>query len=339
MTRAESSVPFGPKALNSRFSGADIQGEGRRFDGNPGRAESRLYRTMSVFSEISPGLIEKSDLVGSVMEQFLQNLPERLQREYRSSIRDGEAKTSLNRSGVRWILQNYFMFAGFLQGLIRLNRRPLFAFGGELLTWNDMRQADFASDISQAVQGELYRPESISRRGTMYLEITGVVPEPIRDIADNALADEIVPFAESYFFFLPTARDIRRVDILSEAENRCHEILNDFLREGISVVLTHFRFQDMRVYFEMSGEFRSLEFMNIIDSQIRGRMGPDDIIVHLSPLSSLIFSPNVSLEEARARFESLFFQIKSLIIDYDLEFAMADSLPIRLGDLWRELKM
>ena len=67
------------------------------------------------------------------------------------------------------------------------------------------------------------------------------------------------------------------------------------------------------------------------------RHGLDDEVVCLPEPLHHVHGLAVGRHDLERRFESIYFQTGSLILDYDLNVVTADKLPVRMDELWREL--
>ncbi|MCB1318796.1 MAG: hypothetical protein KDK34_01005, partial [Leptospiraceae bacterium] len=171
------------------------------------------------------------------------------------------------------------------------------------------------------------------------LEVEVILPERIRSVGVNLLDYEILPIASNYFFYYPALQNTRLVNHVTVLQRFATEIISSHVLREQSVTLTHFRFQDLSVYFERSGEHGTRDFMNGIIRTIRNNLKSTDTVYQMSPTSYVVFSPGAQKHHIQRRFKSIYFQIKSLVLEYKQFIVTIDSLPVNIEALWRELNL
>ena len=145
--------------------------------------------------------------------------------------------------------------------------------------------------------------------------------------------------AARYFFFKPDIQNERRIDHVEVLQSFARQALRGYLEQGTSVAISHFRFQDLRVYFEMSGDERTRDIMHAIVSTIRSNLKQRDMLFQLSPLSYVVVSPGAEREQIERRFKTIYFQVRSLVLEYRLTVVTVDRFPLRLNELWKDLDL
>ena len=169
--------------------------------------------------------------------------------------------------------------------------------------------------------------------------LEAVVPTGLLETSKNLLLNEIWPLAANYFFNVPALSESPIDNFMLEVEDFCLDVLNANIPEGRPVTVTHFRFQEMEVYFEMSGEHRSRDIMRSITALIRENLKKDDSLIEISPTSYLVLSPGAHKDPIERRFESIYFHIHGLILDYDLDVICLEDMPGNMAEIWRAIRL
>lgn len=105
------------------------------------------------------------------------------------------------------------------------------------------------------------------------------------------------------------------------------------------VTLSHFEFQDLSLYLERSAEVGTQEFYQAIEYTIRKHLKSQDLFFHVLPHSFLVISPGARKEQIVDRFHSIYFQIRSLIFDYEILLVTVEKPTTNLDSIWTELKL
>ena len=287
---------------------------------------------MALFFELCPVTARYQGGVRRGIRRALGTLPPEIVREYRNTLERHAGAETQERTYTSWILENYITFAGFLQALIVLDGREAYRRGAEIRPWD----------------GDLYEPEERLPKGLSAINHTervqertlhflGIVPSDLEPAARIILDAELLPFMRAYFLNLPALQDERTVDLVQELENHLRHFCQPHLESQLPVTFIHFRFQDMAVYFEMSGEHRSLEILEEVNEIIVAHLKAGDELIQLAPGSILVVAPGARAVQMRERFRGVYFQTRSLILDCKSEIHTIESPPIRFAELWRLL--
>jgi hypothetical protein len=172
--------------------------------------------------------------------------------------------------------------------------------------------------------------------GGHHLVLSGWIPDTLADLSEQILDALIVP-AENVFLNTQGLREKTLQNVFLSVERDLAPILEAHLQQGTTVTLTHFLFQDLRVYFSLSGEYRSGEIMDSIQKTIAGNLKKTDQIFRLSPLSYLVVCPGAEPEQLKQRFKGIYVQIRTLVLDYELRVHTVRQLPLQLNRVWSEL--
>ncbi len=278
---------------------------------------------------ISPGLARAGKATKEAMPRILPTLSDSIVRDFKAFL---ESRTGRQDTvNFRAFLVESFFLSGFLQGILSIEKRPVFAYGIEILEW-DPKNRD---GISLPLPPELAAVRVSRELNDRILEAEGVAPAVLLESASRMLEMEILPPAANYFLYIPETTNI--IDIRARIENICRHTMETELRAGQPVTLTHFHFQDMRHYFEMSGERRTFEILEEIMRIIRENLKKNDSLLQISPHSYLVMSPGSAIEQIKERFHSIYFYIKSLVLEYELSLMTVDSLPIQWNEIWKKL--
>lgn len=298
---------------------------------------------MSGFPDISRHLARDQEVIHKSLARACALLPPRIFAEYTASLRKMREQPELLASSIRWFLHHYFLYSGFLQAIVAYDDQPVFTFGARILPWETGSAArEFPPELYQEQDGisaasafsHLQRTEE---RGPRKLVLEGVVPSDIEPIAGSVLDIEVLPLARNFYFYDPGIQENRVIDYLSTVERICDEECRETVQHVEVFSLSHFRFQDMSIYFEMSGEKGGSELMDAISAVIRQNLKSSDILFQLSPFSYLALSPGADRAQIFERYQNVYFGYKSLYMDYDLEVVTLSEHPGDWNTVWEEL--
>lgn len=172
--------------------------------------------------------------------------------------------------------------------------------------------------------------------GGHHLTLAGYLPASLHDISESILDALVVP-AENVFLNTQGLREKTLQNVFLSVERDMLPLLEGYLERGTPVTLTHFLFQDLRIYFSLSGEYRSGEIMDAIERTIRENLKKTDHIFRLSPLSYIVICPGADAEQLKHRFKGIYVQIRTLVLDYELRVHTVDRLPLQLNHVWSAL--
>jgi hypothetical protein len=291
------------------------------------------------FPAISRTLERSEDEIHESLLDVRRRLSEELFEEYLlylERIHSGDVKAT---SFGRWYLHQYCLFAGYLQAFFTCDEKTVFTFGAEILPWDSRATASLSPDLTAEGPGALlYLQRQIQKREHR-LGAAVVLPARMERLGRNLLDHEILPFAQNLFLYMPGLGDPRRVNQLEVLNQRVLTVLQEELQKGQQVTLSHFKFQDLHIYLEMQGEHRTREILRGIIDYIHGNLKQKDLLVQLTPLSYIMISPGATGEQILERFRSIYFQIRSLVLEYQIHLTTISQPPIRLPEIWKELRL
>ncbi len=299
--------------------------------------------TVSGTPDISRHLARDQEIIQKSLARACALLPDRVFEEYSAFLKKIQNHPELLTSSIRWFLHHYFLFAGFVQAIVSFNEQPVFTFGAKILPWNAADPREFPPELlGQAKHGipaasALSRLERGEERGPRHLLVEGVVPAEIEPIAGSVLDIEIMPMARSYYFFDPGIQENRHLNFLKQVEDECNRQCRVAVSSASVFSISYFRFQDMSLYFEMSGEKAGIELMEAIQQVIHQNLKRTDTLFQLSPFSYLALSPGADRAQIFERYQNVYFGYKSLYMDYDLNVVTLNDLPEDWSTVWAEL--
>ncbi|MBI3396416.1 MAG: hypothetical protein HY042_11315 [Spirochaetia bacterium] len=268
------------------------------------------------------------------MRSALSLLPATIAADYQESVREALTRAGQFRSFSSYMLTNLLLRAGLLQGSLRLENRPVFAFGAEVLPWNIDDWTLFDAPYPEILQTVQHTAGDSSGHS---IQITGVAPRHCGELTHRILETDVMTFARQFFLHVPAMRERRLIDLAGPVQEEVSNLIQAGLAEGRPVTLTHFRFQDMRVYFEMGGEHVARDMTRSIESTIHANLKKGDQLFSLSPASYLVVSPGATEDVITNRFRTIYFSTRSLILDYGLSVVTVDRQPVRLNQIWKKL--
>ncbi len=294
---------------------------------------------MPLFPAVSPVLVRSEDDIRECLRETELRLPAPLLNEYIAyleRIEDGGVKLG---SFGRWYLHQYCLNGGFLQATFQYDGKAVFTFGAEIVPWESADVPLLPDSLIEEGPGALTLVYRELRHRDHRLNIEVVLPAKLSKTGQNLLDHEILPFARNFFFYQPGLGDPRHIDHLDVLDQSALEILTEHVKHGRHVTVSHFKFQDLHIYLEMSGEHRTRDLMSAIIEYILSNLKYADMLVQISPLSYIVLSPGANEEQILERFKNIYFQVRSLVLEYEIHLTTVRKLPIRLPEIWRELKL
>ncbi len=272
------------------------------------------------------------------LQETLAVLPDEIYLAYTRHVsRTGENPESL-RSYIRWNLFHYFFQSGFLQAALIHRNRLRFTFGAEILPWSSLVGSPYMD--RHHIKGmplSLLRAEETAAGDSLL--ILGVVPDDLHSPIQKITRREILPLVAGYYSHLPSLEKRKRLDLVRNLEREIRECVREPLESGQPVTFTHFRFKDLTVFFEISGEHKSQEILEEVTRLIVENMKKTDHLFEIAPGSYLVISPDSRKDPIQKRLFRTFFQIHSLVLDYQIHQTTLHKPPLRLNELWKSLQL
>lgn len=247
---------------------------------------------MAIFPQISPVLDRSSDSITDMILSLPDLLPPEIfgpYREYCSGLQDQP-----DLAAVPTILQNYCMHALILQARVVQYNDLIFQFGIEILDWQDFQRTDHVQTISHLDAPEPDLPAGLAyiRREFPYADssmlVDLVVLHPLRRMCANLLDYELQPLLRSYYQNQPAVLSRGIYDQVAIIQRLTRDILRQEINNQRPVTLSHFKFQELHIYLEHTGEHATPELLNGIQIRLHGILKQTDTIYQLSPISYIV---------------------------------------------------
>lgn len=268
-----------------------------------------------VFSpiEVSERLRQYRPQLEENWNELLSGLPEMTRQQYRAALKQ-------ERDPARQLLFLYFLYCGAIEAEIQSRGNTYFHMGLPL----DADRVPLLETIDSG-PGDF---QCLMRlhRGSV---------DAVRPIFQN----EILPLARRILLYDTSIPGRNWIDYLHILESFVARRTRKLLAEGQPVTFTHFRFQNLNHYFGLLGEAGASEMIHNIELTIRSRLPEGDLSIVLSPHSYIVLSPGREHEEVYQRFQAIYFEIKSLILDYSILIHTVHDPDFSLFDVFRELKI
>lgn len=288
---------------------------------------------MPTFAGASPLVLRTQAEIEGALGRALAALPASIVEDYRESAEEARSSVTRFRSFSRWILVNLFLSAGALQASIRWNGAQVFAFGVEILPWESSEWSLFGTPFQENLSLVQASGESHGR----VLNVWAVVPRETLVSSRAVLENDLLRYARNTYFHVPAMQERRLIDLTEPLLADLSAAIQGGLAGGKTVTVTHFRFQDMTHYFEMSGEHVAREILHSIQETIRQNLKKSDLLFALTPESYLVISPGAQSDVLHERFRTIYFQTHGLVLDYTIRVVSVDRQPVRLNKIWKEL--
>ncbi|MBW7858694.1 MAG: hypothetical protein H3C43_10485 [Leptonema sp. (in: Bacteria)] len=243
--------------------------------------------------------------------QLLASLTETERNEYFESLNQ-------NRDPARHVLFEYFLYCGAIEAEIRARDVTYFHIGltsnkiPHITTLNS-QPADFKCSIRLHNQSV--------------------------DIVRPILSSEILPLVRRLLLYDTSVPGRGWIDFLQNLESFVNRRSRKLIENGVPASFVHFRFHNLNRYFDLLGEAGADEMITHIEQIIRDNLVDSEMSIVLSPHSVLVLSPGSTKEQLYERFQALYFEIKSLVLDYELLIHTITDQQFSLFDVLRELKI
>jgi hypothetical protein len=276
---------------------------------------------MSVFP--SQLLASNQRRIAEALSHLFEAYPPSVYQRYSDYIAGFQQRPERLDSWIRWTLFHYSLLSGQLNARLRN--------GDDIL---------FQTGIEIEPTAKLATIEAGRKRDDINLHFQATVPASIESLCAAILHQELMPLAANYFLYDPALIDSRSVNLLQKSEEKISELIDSAFLDTELVTLSHIRFQDLRPYFEITGEYRSHEIIQEIAGILERNLKQSDILLEITPVSYLVLSPGVDNDKMLERLKSLYFSIKNLLLDYKITCAtIRAGTEINFSKIWSDLKL
>lgn len=141
---------------------------------------------------------------------------------------------------------------------------------------------------------------------------------------------------ENYYLIRSFGAEQNFADLTSFIDEELRRLIRANRQARGDIVITIFQFQPFREFFRVAGEHFAREVMAEIKQMITGLLKSEDLFFAVSPRVYMVVSPDCTEEVMRQRFKGIFFQIKSIILEYKTVFLKANQ-PEDLEEIWPRL--
>ena len=297
---------------------------------------------MAEFPDISPILNRSMRNIRESLKEVLGYLPESFYQDYWTYVQNVKDRPENLTTGIHWCLFHYFLYSGFLQMRISLNGVEVLTHGAEILNEQKIELTDSSIPIlcgeENLTLSYIYRKLE-SDENSDVLEFEGIVPSQILNLVRAVVDLEILPLAKNYYFYDPVFCHPWIHDYFVLIERECNSVIAKEVSRKKQVTVSHFLMQDPSQYFEVLGEHRSGEIIKDIKNTIGNHAKKTDLLLSLNPRSFLLLSPGMESGQVRQRFENVFFQINSLVLDYEVYSHTIREFPVNLLEIFEKIKV
>lgn len=250
----------------------------------------------------------------------------------------------------------HFLKTFALQGIIMYEGIKILEYGLELKTEREF--LDLISPNSKAIlkPDELNTPiqnknvnfEADGLKFDLYLLVDSICyknfiiawifPEGFNPNFQDMFA--IYQFAKNYYFYSDSQLETKST--LNAYPELLYYIRNSINNsphkdENIQGIISHFYIQDLKAYYNALGEKNTREMLDGIKNEIKTHIKGGDLYYRVSQKSYLTYSPNFNVEQAKKRYEKVFFETHKIIINFKLYFYAVDG-PLSGGEeFWEAL--
>lgn len=150
------------------------------------------------------------------------------------------------------------------------------------------------------------------------LEIYAIYPLKSEKLIAEIFSKEFFPLVRKIILNDVLFLETNFYDYIENTIQYIERISRPYLEKNIPVTLTHFKFNFLENYLSFLGNAGTYDFILEIDKSIRSKLKKRDILIILSFNSFLVISIGARKEVIFERFKDVYFEIKNLVLDYQL---------------------
>lgn len=244
------------------------------------------------------------------------------------------------------LIGNYCIQGLIIQAHFHYKNQAIFEFGLNLLP-KEYLIPDTSYDAIQTIKNrespDLPPGLSMIHRWFYYedqvLDMCIITLKPLRRICANLIDYELYPIVESWYFNQPPLQQDNTLNQAAVLHRIFSDIIPPVLGTGVPVTISHFHFQELKIYLEVTGEQQSRDFFHELMKVFKKNLKQSDLVFQLTPVSYIVISPGATRRIMTDRFKHIFFMIKSLVLEYKLNIITIQKLPVVMNDIWKELNI
>ena len=281
------------------------------------------------FPEPSSILQERKDQLEAGWKEALRSLSLNERKDYLELVQSTTARLSDDAAPGEWLYYQHFLRGGCIQAMILHHRKPVYYFGIPLKPWKHWDEAGPGPN-------DALRSIRVDRKE---VSIQAVVPEKSAHLVRHMLAGELMPIAARILRSDAGRNPENWIDSVQDLSYYLESRIKRALEKGQPVTISHFLFQDLTRYIDEVGEFWTLEIIQEIQKTIKSNLKKRDTMVSLTPVSHLVLSAGPREEQIKERFHHIYFEIRSLVLDYSIHAVTVESPDYRITDILEKLKL
>lgn len=281
------------------------------------------------FPEPTSILTQRHEQLETSWKEGLGCLSGNQRKDYLELVQSTTRRLADGSGPGEWLFYQHFLRGGCLQAMILHHGKPVYYFGIPLKDWKFWDEAGPAP-----VEGL----DSI-RVNRKEISIQAVVPSGSAHLIRHMLASELMPVATRILRSDAGRNPENWIDSVEDLSMYLSSRIKRALEKSQPVTISHFLFQDLTRYVEEVGEYWTLEIIDEIRKTIKSNLKKRDTLVSLTPVSHLVLSTGPTEEQIHKRFHHIYFEIRSLILDYTIFAATVETPDYRIADILEKLKL
>ncbi len=153
----------------------------------------------------------------------------------------------------------------------------------------------------------------------------------------NDKLERLVSVFQRYYLPDVFQPDHRFLPLFHELNQAVMSEVTEPLEKKQPVTFTYFKFESFRKYIDLAGEHFASEIVGGLVEQLTTRLKKQDYCYVLNPREYLIVSLNCDKEIIQKRYHRALFQIKSLLLSYQVNYTTKTSPIEDLTSIWHEI--
>ena len=141
----------------------------------------------------------------------------------------------------------------------------------------------------------------------------------------------------AYYIFEPTQEKAEILNLFKIINQDIITSINSLTEQGKTSCFTYLKFEPLKSYIKLAGEYFVSNLEKFLCRSIEEKMMGDDKLYILSPQDYLLVSLNSTDEVMKEKFYRSSFQMKGLLITYQIKFYIIQEKIEDLAHVWNDI--
>lgn len=282
-----------------------------------------------VFPEPGSVLSQRQSQLELAWKKALRSIPANDRKDYLELMQSTGRRLEEDSAPGEWLFFQHLIRSGCLQAMVIHHRKPVYYFGIPLKPWKLWDEPG---------PGPYEELQSL-RVDRKEVSVQAVVPAGSAHLVRHVIASELLPVATRILRSDAGRNPENWIDSVQDLSTYLSSRIKRALEKNQPVTISHFLFQDLTRYIDEVGEFWTLEIIQEIQKTIKSNLKKRDTMVSLTPVSHLVLSAGPREQQILNRFHHIYFEIRSLVLDYSIHTVTVDTPDYRIADILEKLKL